>query len=89
MDGERGELHIIIYIREGKEESYYQGIPSRTIAGFGLVANSDLSTDSFHFKIFITNLRNSSLLGKNNSYFETNKLESIPYVAYSTISSSL
>lgn len=32
---------------------------------------------------------NSSLLGKNNSYFETKRFESMPYVAYSTINSSL
>ena len=43
----------------------------------------------YAFNIFFTILRSSALLGKKSSYCETNKLLSIPYVAYSTISSSL
>ena len=42
-----------------------------------------------YVNIPLTIFRSSSLFGKNNSYLETNRLLSMPYVAYSTISSSL
>ena len=38
----------------------------------------------FYDNIFFTILRNSSLLGKKSSYWETKRLLSMPYVAYST-----